>query len=305
VSKKQIALVILLVVVIALVIAALVVDNKYAVLWGSPRISHDKFVKPETRAQLVLDIPLAKDLIKRQFLKDVPVPDWALPKALPYEAALVMNLNRVMGDMNVALFVNDQRLGPFILEKANQIRIPKPFDQWFPEKMVMKGRGELLKTGVGQVDQTLLTTIKNQWKDPAPTQPLKIEGGHMAELLLDNRDGGAVAIIGAIAALEGADVNNAVNPGRVGFLANIASLRLQGDVMPDNALTMHLAVECTPETEPAQVQMIQFALDMGMPDARDALRRIGLDLQGKSAVDGKAVKGDYSIPHFDAFLARL
>jgi hypothetical protein len=305
VSKKQIALVILLLVVIALVVAALVVDNKYAVLWASPRIPHDKFVKPETRAQLVLDIALAKDLIKRQFLKDAPVPDWALPKALPYEAALVVDLDRVMGEMNVALFVNDQRLGPFILEKANQFKIPKPFDQWFPEKMVMKGRGELVKTGVGHVDQTLLAAVKNQWKNPAPTQPLKIEGGHLAEWLLDNRDGGAVAIIGAIAALEGANVTDAINPGRVGFLANIASVRLQADVTPDNALKLHLALECTPETDQEQVQMIQFALEMGMPSARDALKKMGADVQGKSSVEGKVVTGDYTIPRFDALLARL
>ena len=304
-SKKQIALIVLLVIVAGLVVAALVVNSKYEVLTASPRVSHDTFVKPETRAQIALNIPMARDIIKKRFLKGVNVPDWTLDSALPYEAALIINPDPILSEMNLSLFINDQRLAPFILDKANQFKLPAPLNEWFPDKMIRKDRGILIRNGVARMDRLVLSKIKAQWKNPPPTEALRLQNGHLFEVLLDNRDGSAVAIVGAIAATRGMDLGDLLNEGRLGVVANIAAIRFQADITPDNALKARAAIECTPETDDAQVKIIGMGLEMANPQIQNYAKMVGLNVQGRVVTEGKTVNDDLTIPNFDVVLALL
>lgn len=301
-SKKQIALVILLAVLAALVIALVVVDSKFAVIMGSPRVPSGTLVKPECRAQIVLNVPLAKDLIKKQFLRGIGVPDWVLPYVLPYEVAVLVSPDYVLSEMNIAVMVNDRRLGPIIFEKVNGIQIPKPYDQWFPQKMKMKQRGLLVKEGTARMDRQLLTKIKGLWKGPYPTEALRPEGNHMVEAVLDNRDGALVAMAATLAESQGQDLSEKLTPGVIGVLATIADIRLQGDLTPDDVLKLHLVVECTPQTDPAMVKNIQLGIELGFLQAQNRLIMIGIAAQGRSAVEGNTIKGDYTLPKFTNFL---
>ena len=60
---KKIVLIVVLCLIAAVVVAALVVDSKFGVIWGSPRIPHATLVKPETRAMLSVDVPRAVALL--------------------------------------------------------------------------------------------------------------------------------------------------------------------------------------------------------------------------------------------------
>jgi hypothetical protein len=304
VSKKRIALVILAVIVVALAVAAVVIDTKYGVLFGSPRVRFDSLVKPETRAQLVVNVPLAKAIIKKQLLKGVNIPDSLLPYGLPYEAGLVMNMDYILGDMNLSLFVNDRRFGPIIKDKIDQFTLPKPLDQWFPNKMTWKQRGLLLREGVARMDRTLLANLKAEWKGPAPTEPLHAEGTHLLELVVDNRDGSAVAIAGTVAATQGYDVAEIFNPGRMGIVANIASMRLQADLTPENTLKVRLIVECTPQTDSPSVDIIKMMVDMGLGQIQGEFAKYG-DVKTQTAVQGKSVTADITFPDADAVLSKL
>ena len=305
-SIKKVLLVILLVIVIGVAIAAIIVDSKFAVLRWSPRVSYQTLVKPETRLQMVVDVPRAEKFIKQQLLKDARVPEWVLKRALPYEAALIITPDNVLGDMNVTLFINDQRLAPIIIEKANQIQLPKPLSEWFTEKMTMKERGMLTRKGAASMDRMLLSKLKTQWKNAAPpAEPLKIAGGHLVEVVLDNRDGGALAIICTMLAAQGLPAADFITEGRMGVVASIASLRIQADIMPDKALKVHLELECGPEVEPSMAAVIAMGLDVGLGQVQPMAKAKGIDVQGKSTVSGKTVKGDYTIPDFEAILASL
>jgi len=292
---KKIVLIVVLCLIAALVVAALVVDNKFGVIWGSPRVSHDTLVKPETRAVLSLDVPRAKDFIKRQFLKGINVPDSVIPYALPYEAGVIISPDYVLGELKLTLFVNDRRLAPVILEKANGFKLPSPLDQWFPEKMIEKRSGLLERDGEAKMDKLFLAKLRTLWSKPAPTDTLKIEGGHTAELVLDNRDGSLLAMASAVAASRGFDLSNVLTEGRMGVFTNIGSIRLQGDILPDDSVKILLTIECTPESDEAMAKVLGMGLEMGFNQLQMMAKMKGLSIAGKAIVEGKKVKGEYTL----------
>lgn len=299
---KKIILVVVLCLIAAVVVAALVADSKFGVIWGSPRISHDTLVKPETRAVLSLDVPRVKDFIKRQYLKGVNVPDSVIPYALPYEAGLVINPDYILGEMNMTLFVNDRRLAPVILEKANEFKLPSPLDEWFPEKMAAKQRGLLRRDGVAKMDKLFLAKLKTLWNKPALTDTLKIEGGHTAELVLDNRDGSLLAMASAAASSKGFDLSSVLTDGRMGVFTNIGSIRLQSDIMPDDSLKLLLTIECTPEADEAMAKVLGMGLEMGFNQLQMMAKMKGLTISGKATIEGKKVKGEYTLANVAALM---
>ncbi len=303
-SIKKVLLVVLAVLVIAVVVAAVVVDNKFGVVMGSPQISHDTLVKPQTRAQLVINVPLAKDIIKTRLLKDINVPDSVLPYAIPYEAGLIVTPDYPLSDLNFALYVNDRRLGPVIQEKLDGIKLPKPFDQWFTGKTQMKERGMLVRDGVAKLDRTLVANLKSAWKDPAPAEALRVDGSHLIELAIDNRDGSGMAIAGLIVANFGQNISDLVSEGRMGIIADIGDARLTADITPENALKVRLTVECTPSTDAASVDIIKMLVDMGLGQIQGQLAKYG-DVKTQTSEQGKTVVADITFPDVNAVLNTL
>ncbi|HNR36757.1 MAG TPA: hypothetical protein PKO36_16385 [Candidatus Hydrogenedentes bacterium] len=292
---KKIVLIVVLCLIAAVVVAALVVDSKFGVIWGSPRIPHATLVKPETRAMLSVDVPRAKDFIKRQFLKNLRVPDSVIPYALPYEAGLIVTPDYVLGEMNMTLFVNDRRLAPVIADKVNGFKLPAPMDEWFTEKMAAKQRGLLRRDGTAKMDKLFLAKLKTLWNKPAPGDTLKIEGGHTLELVLDNRDGSLLAMASAVASAKGFDLSTVLTEGRMGVFTNIGSIRLQGDILPDDSIKLLLTVECTPEAEEAMAKVLGMALEMGFNQLQMMAKMKGISIEGKAAVEGKRVRGEYTL----------
>lgn len=304
-SKKQIALAVLLVILIIVMVAAIVVDRKFALIVASPKISHESLVKPETRAQIVVDVPKAKEIIKKKLLAGRSVPDWVLPRALPYEADLVANLDYARNSMDFTLFVNDQRLAPVLVDQINRLKLPAPFDQWFKEKMAWKERGRMVRNGAAPMNPVFLSKLKALFKDkPGAGAPLRIEGGHLVEAVLDNRDGSLLAIVGTIAEAEGQSVTESTTEGFLGMAVPLDVVRLQADLADEKTLKIHLVIECAPETKPADVQFLAMGLDWGLPEVQQSLSKNGITLTGKASVKDNVITGDYTIPNFDVVLGK-
>jgi len=306
VSKKKIALIVVLVILAIIVIAVIVVDQKFAILFASPRVSYETLVRPETRAEIVLDVPKAQEIIKKKLLAGVSVPDWVLPRVLPYQAALVANMDSDRGEIKLTLFINDQRLALVLVDQINRLRFPAPFDRWFKDKMVWKERGSMLRKGVAPMDPAFLAKLKEILKGKSGAAvPLKIEGGHLFEAVLDNRDGSAMAIIGTLASALGVPVTDYAWEGYVGPLTPLDTVRLQADLGNDKALVAHLALECAPDTDPNEVQFLLLGLQMGLPYLQEPLSKKGIELTGKATVEKNVIKGNYTVPNFDEVIDKL
>lgn len=290
------ALKIILCIVVALilvcVIALVVADSKFAAIRPAPEVPLETLVKADTRILAVLDGPLAKDFVKQRFLSDAPVPDWVLPKALPYKAVLAVNTSSILGIMDVGVFVNDQRLGPVILEKAKQFKVPPPFDAWFEGPMARRQPGLLAMEGSTGMDALLLKKIEDQWKVEGPLEPLRAEGGHLLEAILDNRDGGATAVIATVAGAQGLDMAELMNEGRLATIAAIASIRLQVDLIGMEKLKLHLVIECAPD-DPDMVGVIGFFIQMVPPQLNNMFM---IPVEGTAEVKGNLIEGNYTVP---------
>ena len=305
-SKKKIALIVVLVILAVIVIAVIVVDQKFAILFASPRVSYETLVRPETRAEIVLDVPKAQEIIKKKLLAGVSVPDWVLPRVLPYQAALVANMDSDRGEIKLTLFINDQRLALVLVDQINRLRFPAPFDRWFKDKMAWKERGSMLRKGVAPMDPAFLAKLKEILKGKSGAAvPLKIEGGHLFEAVLDNRDGSAMAIIGTLASALGVPVTDYAWEGYVGALTPLDTVRLQADLGNGKALVAHLALECAPDTEANSAQFLLLGLQMGLPQLQGDLSKKGITLKGNATVEKNVVKGDYTIPNFDQVIDKL
>ena len=306
VSRKKIAVAIVLAILIIIIVAAIVADRKFAIIVSSPKVSYESLVRPETRAQIVLDVPKAKEIIKKKLLAGVSVPDWVLPRALPYQAALVANMDFAMSEIDLTLFVNDQRLAPVLVDQINRLRLPAPFDQWFKDKMVWNERGRMLRKGVAPMDPMLLRKLREIFKGKSgAASPLRLEGGHLLEAVLDNRDGSAIAIIWTLAATQGVPVLDRTNESYLGIVVPLDVIRLQADLANDKTLNIHLALECAPDSEPGAIQFLVLGLEMGVPPLQAELSKKGITLTSKTTVENNVVKGDYTVPNFDQAIDKL
>ena len=298
--KKILALV-LVVLVVAVCVALVVVNSKFQVITSSPDVSHKTLLKPETRIQLVVNVPLLKGIIEQQFLKGTSVPPWVLPLALPNEAAVLVDTDYVLGDMKLTLLINDKRLGPVILQKLNALKLPAPVNAWFPNPMEARGRGKLVREGTTRLNPALMELIKQYWPNAKVAEPLDVEGGHMIEAVFDNRDGGALAIIGALVASQGIDVVGQLkgNDRIEAIPQQIKSVRIQADVTPANALQVHFAVDCEKDMAP----IILMGVQIGFPKLQEFARMAKIDVQGGAALKGTVVEGNYTVPNFSGLLA--
>ena len=303
-SKKLVAFIIFVALLIILAGAGLVADANYGAVRSSPRISHETLAKPQTRALVVIDTPKTKDFIKQQLLKDVPVPGWVLPLALPHEAALIVDVDYEMNGMDLTLFVNDKRLGPVIRDKMNGVQLPAPLNQWFTSPAKLEARGKIIRKGGATLNHMLLARVEDQWADAAVSDRLRVQGGHMLEVVLDNRDGAAIAILGSIAAAQGLPLDE-MTLGRLGMVRDLASLRLQADLLPDDSAKLHLELACRPGADPMMVQILGSAVEFGYGFAVSQAQLVGVKVSGGSEVKGTVIQGEYTLSNLGPLLAML
>lgn len=302
-TKKRIVLIVLAVLLAGVVGVLLVMDSRFKVLLSSPRVSHETVVSPETtRGVLVIDVPLAKSLIQRKF----NVPGWALPMALPYEAAVVVDVDRFLGDVNMKVFINDKRLAPVICEFSKNLKLPVPFDSWFKEPMKQERRGVLLREGMTVCGRQMRATIEKQWKDAAVDGTLEIEGGHLLEAVLDNRDGAALAVASVLCDTQGINLNDGLDETALGFLAAISDYRLQADLVSENELAVRVLIECAPSADPSMAGMLQALIEMGLmsEQVKQNAERLGCSYTGSTSLDGNTVVAEYKV-NIERLLARL
>ena len=302
-TKKRIILIVLAVLLAGLIGVLLVMDSRFKVLFSSPRVSHETVVSPETtRGVLVIDVPQAKSLIQRKF----NAPGWALPMALPYEAAVVVDVDRFLGDVNIKVFINDKRLAPVIREFAKNLKLPVPFDSWFKEPMRQERRGVLLLEGMTVCGREIRSVIEKQWKDAAIDAPLQIEGGHLLEGVLDNRDGAALALASVLADVQNINLTEGLDETSLGFLAAISDYRLQADLVSDNELAVRVLIECAPSADPSIVGMLQALIEMGLmsEQVKQNAERLGCSYTGSTSLEGNTVVADYKV-NIERLLARL
>lgn len=298
---------VLLAVVVVLVVggiaAFVIADRKFAIL-KSPPWPYSPYVTPDTRLQLAVWPERATDTVTT--LMETALPEnrrpsnWVLQRVLPRQTAIFMAPDMARAMVDITVFVNDQRLGPVFRDTVNSANIAKsvPTVDWAAEGMVLEQRGVLTLRGEAPIDPLTMQLTQETWSKDEVTEALPLEGGHAAEMVLDNRDGGAFAILSALELLQGDQGKN--DPEFfVGMFANIQAIRILADLPKPEDADIIIRIECRPEVEEDIPGSLQFFLDMGINQAKKTLQARGAAVTGASRIEGKTIVGEYTISGLD------
>jgi hypothetical protein len=109
-------------------------------------------------------------------------------------------------------------------------------------------RGAMVMRGQAKLPMETMLEMSSRWlQTSAELEPLPLEGGHLAELLLDNRQGHAYAILDLLLRKQGV-MAPATADELVASFEYVASCRLWGDVTAADAGLLGLRVTLREET---------------------------------------------------------
>lgn len=304
-TRYRIVLGILGFLLLAAVVAAYVVDAKYAVVWSGPRISHEQFAGPDTRLRIVFKPHHAISDAAKLLIRGREVSDWVAAKVLPQEMALLVDCGGE-GRMPVTFFVNEKRLGPVIVQAMNQANTPPSFPglTWSPAQVVREKRGVLLKKGALEPKPQLLDLIRKEWGVAELPGPLRIEGDHLFEAVLDNRDGGGFAILMTLQGPQSGGDAGPFGPDKLApIVKDIADIRVYADKESDTILNVHLCVNGDPAADEAKFETLLFFINFGYESLRTNLSSTyGVELRGSVVRKGLVIEGDYVLSDYQKLL---
>jgi len=188
-------------------------------------VSHDTIATPETRMRLVISRDkLLPYLIGLLPPTGIPMPWYveqlvggpaqALEEFLPYEVALLGSADYKDNRYNTTLFVNERVLGPLFTqlvqaqmaeqEKRSHSEASTPSAQFFRSLKFQEGyidnstRG-VVRTSVGlPLPAGMQNRVLRSWPVDKSASTEKIEGGNLVELLVDNKTGELMTILGTV-----------------------------------------------------------------------------------------------------------
>ena len=296
-----------LILVMGIILA--IIDRHYCIFFPASRMPVSTMTKPETRLQLVVNPPLLQNFVKKHFLKTTTIPEWAVPLALPYEAAFIVNPDPVLGNIKMALTVNTQRLTPIINQQVNNVKLSGPLATWFKDPVQQMSRSELIREGSIPLDRKISGMVKSVWKSTEVKEPLKAEGQHAVELLADFRDGvgwsAILSILGQIPQTETLDASFLFAPDKAVILNAIGTVTLQGDLDDTGALIVHAEIQCAPDTPQEMVNNLSMILELGIGQLRNTLSKNAMEIEGKPTPDKLTIRGDFKITNVETILDRM
>ena len=287
-------------VVFVLVIVALaalfIADSKYQFLLGGPQVSHETIVRPDTSVRIVARPESARDLVKAAFRGQAP-PDWVLSRVLPYELAVMLTPHLDTGHIEVDLFCNAQRLAPFISKQSATFGIDKayPFITWTSDRFASRERGVLVQDGSFDMDQRVRESVLRHWGTVSQLSRPRVEGSHLLEAVVDNRDGTLFALLLTLNAQGLLELPIAEEDLAKGLLP-IADMRIMADLQTPETMALRLVVDCVPQAEPGEITTTSFLIGGLLGQAsvvlKDAYR---VDFEGTKKAEGTTITADYTL----------
>jgi len=276
VKKFLIVLVVLTAIgAVAAAVAGYQLNTRYGWL-ASSAVFHETMATTDTRIRLAVDtLRLGKELAP-YFPEDVALPDWLpwdlpalLPRVLPREVAVLGGADFREGAYNITLFVNEQRGGPALptfINTQTKFKRSIPGVIWEEPGFTLEDRGKLSAKGHLPLPPDLEATIRETWPADPPAEPLILQGGHLAELVIDNRNGDILTLIGALAPLWNTSFEqlrqNSMVEARIELVTGITDVRAALDFASADSLVLQIRAAAEEQAGKQLEFMIPAALMM-------------------------------------------
>ncbi|MBX3179005.1 MAG: hypothetical protein KF886_16745 [Candidatus Hydrogenedentes bacterium] len=293
--KKWLIVVLVLVGVLgaAALVAGFRLNQQYGWLPAEP-VSHATLATADTRFRLYANtLRLGEDLT-RYFPADLPKPAWLpwdlpalLPRVAPREVAVLGGSDFREGRFNLTLFVNEQRGGPalpYYLNTRTRFRQAIEAIAWDDPGFSLSQRGVLTARGHLELPPALEEEVRATWQADPPAELLALSGGHMAEGVIDNRNGDILAILGALAPIwnTNLDLMRQTQQGQLLFplLPGVRDVRFAVDFKDQDTLVIQVRIHADPD----EGRQLEFIAGMGLTMlTRDLQVRYGLVLTTEKA----------------------
>ena len=290
-------------------IGAFVADRQYGWTMADP-VPHEQFAEPETRLRVSAKLDTLVDIFEAT-IPPGSIPSWlpvsaggVIPEVLPHEIAVLGGADYRENVYQLRVVVNERRGGPVVAQQLNDSGTFKDVSvvRWDPKGMRAEGRGVLIVEGSLPLEENLETRLLEQFPTAAPAQPMKLEGGHLLEVALDNTNGDLYTIVSAMQFTNGVTMaeleENAQVKAGLDMLPGIFNLRLALDRTGDDELTLQLHAEA----DAATGSMLQLMLGgFGMGYIKPQLKRqYNMDIEGSVAYDEpqQALTGKFTLTGF-------
>lgn len=294
-----------------LVLAGLLfVEFRYEALRAAPRIDHASLTADRASVRVAVDVSRASELligaVEEQIGREIP--KWLIDKVLPYEASVILLVNKEDDRVDVHGLLNAQRLGPIICDQFNASDFFEITEAiaWEPEALHREQRGALTLAGTVPLSEDALEAAEEGWAESSRLVPLALEGGHLIEAVIDNRDGGAYLAIASLLAAYGVALDQSLQEISVSSFQFVRSIRVTADnerLLKKNefgttdGLIIRMAVEIIPEAR-NRLGVLNLKAALGKAfelQGEDFDRRHGLSFEGSNEWNATTIEYEYRL----------
>lgn len=290
------------------VLVGLAMGLHFHALLSSPESSYKLVAKERDVARAVIRPDMWSPFLVPLTSAGLGIPQWALDAVLPWEVALLASPQDNGQGLSITVFVNERRLGPLVTREATAERMQK----WCPSVCWASGfapleEGVLLAEGTLALREPENQALVQHWPAPlaSPSQ-VEITGGHGLEIALDNRSGGAYAVLAGIIS----NLPKGSCPYDPDVLAAdcvpIASMRVVGDLIDADQATLQVAVQFLAGTSEEQMAEMAFLLEVLSGEAGGVLRNeLKLGLSSRITRQAQTARCEMTVTGLAALCQRL
>jgi hypothetical protein len=178
-----------------------ITENTRFILAVQPR-TFDGLIQSQATAQISkLEAP---EFVKNLLLRYATT-------AIPNEVAVLADFEETTGNLEATLFINERHFGPAI---AALTQNPGDYPQFHYDGPTFRlpERGRLLAEWSYPYLYGVSAVIDEYWPALPPRIPMQLEGGHLAEAMLDNRRGELFHALGVSIAQRQGTIDHLVGP---------------------------------------------------------------------------------------------
>lgn len=308
------AVAVLLLLGIAAITAAIVINGKVGYT-EAPEIRYETRLPEAARLVAVLRPERARDYLVG-LLPAQPV-QWpaylpfnlheAVEYFMPREIAFGGGADYRKGVLALEVFINERRGGPAFVAASQRRPVLReiPRIQWSQPEFALEERGVIRAQGTLPLPQDAEIHVLDRWQPKRGNIVRALPREHLLEAVLDNHDGDAMAMAGAIGELHGVTLSEIFSdPTAREMVSAMDYLLVHADLTGPDELTVTAELVLVPDHNPALRFMAQGGIGMGFPIAqRWAQENLGLRIEFKDGiaplwVDDRRMRGAYVVTGF-------
>ncbi len=308
--------VLLLGLVIAGVVGFRVANQRFGVSLA-PEITHDAYAGADTRIRLVVKPELVTPYIEAYLPDDVEINTAGfklgdvINHVIPREIALLAQSDMVGKKVRLTLFANERRGGPLLEMVIRESNVFANISEvnWTTDGLELHGRGALLAEGDIAIPEAAEAEILSIWPTRAQAPPTPVSGGHLAELVIDNRNGDIFAFAAAAVTAAGDDWEKIraedMADKVVNIIESIYLCRMTADMQDKDTIALALRIDMHKDEGPLLHSLLSF---LAMPWVDDHLKNehnLVLDGQLQWDEEESAILGEYTISGIEVFMRKM